>query len=211
MSEAKICGLSTPETVDAAVEAGADYVGFVAYPPSPRHIATETLKALGKRVPELVVRVGLFVDPDDALLAERVGTGVLDMLQLHGSESPERVADIKKRTGKLVMKAIKVGKAADVEQGIKRYARVVDLLMFDTDGGSLPGGNARSFDWRILSGCDVPVPWMLAGGLTPDNVEEAVRITGAPIVDVSSGVESTRGVKSVDLIRAFLKRAHRAE
>jgi phosphoribosylanthranilate isomerase len=109
------------------------------------------------------------------------------------------------------MKAIKVGKAADVEQGIKRYARVVDLLMFDTDGGSLPGGNARSFDWRILSGCDVPVPWMLAGGLTPDNVEEAVRITGAPIVDVSSGVESTRGVKSVDLIRAFLKRAHRAE
>jgi phosphoribosylanthranilate isomerase len=207
--EAKICGLSTPETVDAAVEAGADYVGFVAYPPSPRHVPTETLKALGKRVPGLVVRVGLFVDPDDALLDERVGTGVLDMLQLHGSETPQRVADIKKRTGKLVMKAIKVGNASDVDQGIKRYASLVDLLMFDTDGGTLPGGNAKSFDWKILAGRDVPVPWMLAGGLTADNVAEAVRITDAPIVDVSSGVEATRGMKSIDLIRTFLKRAHR--
>ena len=207
--EVKICGLSTPEAVDAAVEADADYVGFVAYPPSPRHISTETLKALGKRVPELVVRVGLFVDPDDALLAERVGTGVIDMLQLHGSETPQRVADIKKRTGKLVMKAIKVATAADVDQGIKRYGSLVDLLMFDTDGGALPGGNARSFDWRVLAGRDVPVPWMLAGGLTADNVAEAVRITDAPIVDVSSGVEATRGVKSIDKIRAFLKRAHR--
>ncbi|UYN94455.1 MAG: phosphoribosylanthranilate isomerase [Enhydrobacter sp.] len=204
--EVKICGLSTPETVDAAVEAGADYVGFVSYPPSPRHISADTLKALGKRVPKLVVRVGLFVDPDDALLAERVGTGALDMLQLHGSETPERVADIKARTRLLVMKVIKVGKASDVEQGIKRYARVVDLLMFDTDGGTLPGGNARSFDWRVLSGRNVPVPWMLAGGLTPDNVAEAVRVTDAPIVDVSSGVEATRGVKSVKLIRAFLAR-----
>lgn len=207
--EAKICGLSTPETVDAAVEAGADYVGFVAYPPSPRHIATDTLKALGARVPKLVVRVGLFVDPDDALLDERVGTGALDMLQLHGSETPQRVVDIKKRTGKLVMKVIKVANASDVDQGIKRYASLVDLLMFDTDGGKLPGGNARSFDWKILSGRTVPVPWMLAGGLTADNVAEAVRITDAPIVDVSSGVEATRGVKSVDLIRAFLKRVHR--
>lgn len=208
-AEVKICGLSTPETVDAAVEAGADYVGFVAYPPSPRHISTETLKALGKRVPGLVVRVGLFVDPDDALLAERVGTGVLDMLQLHGSETPERVASIKARTGKLVMKAIKVGKASDVDQGIKRYAPVVDLLMFDTDGGKLPGGNAMSFDWKILAGRDVPVPWMLAGGLTADNVAQAIRITDAPIVDVSSGVEATRGVKSVGLIRSFLERVRK--
>jgi phosphoribosylanthranilate isomerase len=207
--EVKICGLSTPETVDAAVEAGADYVGFVAYPPSPRHISTDTLKALGKRVPKLVVRVGLFVDPDDALLAERIGTGALDMLQLHGSETPERVADIKARTRLLVMKVIKVGKASDVEQGIKRYARVVDLLMFDTEGGTLPGGNAKSFDWRVLSGSDVPVPWMLAGGLTPDNVAEAVRVTGAPIVDVSSGVEATRGVKSIERIHAFLDQVKR--
>ena len=209
--EAKICGLSTPETVDAAVKAGADYVGFVAYPKSPRHIATETLRALGARVPKLVVRVGLFVDPDDALLAERVGTGALDMLQLHGSETPQRVADIKKRTGKLVMKVVKVGKASDVDQGIKLYGSLVDLLMFDADGGELPGGNAASFDWKILSGRDVPVPWMLAGGLTPDNVAEAVRVTDAPIVDVSSGVEATRGVKSVDKIRAFLKRVHSIE
>ena len=209
--EAKICGLSTAETVDAAVEAGADYVGFVAYPKSPRHIATDTLKALGKRVPGLVVRVGLFVDPDDALLAERVGTGVLDMLQLHGSETPERVADIKKRTGKLVMKAIKVGEAADVEQGIQRYARLVDLLMFDAAEGTLPGGNAKPFDWTVLSGRTVPVPWMLAGGLTPDNVAEAARVTGAPIVDVSSGVEAERGVKSIERIRTFLRRVHEIE
>lgn len=209
--EAKICGLSTSETVDAAVEAGADYVGFVAYPKSPRHIATDTLKALGARVPKLVVRVGLFVDPDDALLAERVGTGALDLLQLHGSETPGRVADIKARTGKLVMKVIKVGKASDVEQGIKRYASLVDLLMFDAEGGQLPGGNAKSFDWSVLSGRTVPVPWMLAGGLTPDNVAQAARVTGAPIVDVSSGVEVTRGVKSVDKIRAFLARVHEIE
>ena len=116
--EVKICGLSTPETVDAAVEAEADYVGFVSYPPSPRHVSTEQLKALGKRVPGLVVRVGLFVDPDDALLDERVGTGVIDMLQLHGSETPQRVADIKKRTGKLVMKAIKVA-AEYVVKGVR--------------------------------------------------------------------------------------------
>ncbi len=211
MTEAKICGLSTPDTVDAAVEAGADYVGFVTYPKSPRHISTETLKALGKRVPGLVVRVGLFVDPDDALLDERVGTGVLDMLQLHGSETPERVAAIKKRTGKLVMKVIKVGKASDVEQGIKRYARLVDLLMFDAAEGALPGGNATPFDWSFLSGRAVPVPWMLAGGLTPHNVAEAVRVTGAPIVDVSSGVEVSRGVKSIEKIRAFLERVHRIE
>jgi phosphoribosylanthranilate isomerase len=209
MIEVKICGLSTPETVDAAVEAGADYVGFVAYPESPRHITTDKLKALGKRVPELVVRVGLFVDPDDALLDERVGTGVLDMLQLHGSETPERVAAIKARTKKLVMKVIKVGEAADVDLGIRRYGRLVDLLMFDTDGGTLPGGNARSFDWKFLSGRDVPVPWMLAGGLTVDNVAQAVRVTDAPIVDVSSGVEEKRGVKSVELIRTFLARTTR--
>ena len=108
---------------------------------------------------------------------------------------------------KLVMKAIKVGNAQDIELGIKRYGRLVDLLMFDTDGGTLPGGNARSFDWKLLAGRDMPVPWMLAGGLTADNVAQAIRITEAPIVDVSSGVEATRGVKSIPLIRAFIKKA----
>ncbi|MBN9490987.1 MAG: phosphoribosylanthranilate isomerase [Alphaproteobacteria bacterium] len=204
--EAKICGLSTPETVDAAVQFGARWVGFVTYPPSPRHIATEVLRALSARVPKSVGRVGLFVDPDDALLDEKLGTGGLDLLQLHGAETPERVAAIKRRTGKPVMKVIKVAASEDVERGIAAYAGVADRLMFETAGGTLPGGNAKAFDWTILSGRTIPVPWVLAGGLTPDNVSEAVRVTGAHAVDVSSGVESSRGVKSIELIRAFLAR-----
>lgn len=202
--EAKICGLSTGETVDAAVRFGARYVGFVTYPKSPRHISTETMRALGARVPKSVMRVGLFVDPGDALLDEKLATGALDMLQLHGAEMPERVAAIRQRTGKPVMKAIKVTIADDVERGIEAYASVADRLMFDAAEGILPGGNAKAFDWTILSGRSVPLPWFLAGGLTPENVAEAVRVTGARAVDVSSGVEVGRGVKSVDRIRAFL-------
>jgi phosphoribosylanthranilate isomerase len=205
--EAKICGLSTAETLDAAVAAGARFVGFVTYPRSPRHVASnDVLKALGARVPKGVIRTGLFVDPDDALLDERLATGAIDLLQLHGAETPERVAAIKVRTGKAVMKVIKVGEASDIERGIAAYAGVADRLMFDVAGGTLPGGNATAFDWTFLSGRTVPLPWLLAGGLTSDNVAEAVRVTGAPTVDVSSGVESSRGVKSVELIRAFLDR-----
>jgi len=203
--ETKICGLSTPETVDAAVAAGARFVGFVTYPRSPRHVASnDVLKALGARVPKSVIRTGLFVDPDDVLLDERLATGAIDLLQLHGDEMPERVAAIKARTGKPVMKVIKVGTASDVERGIAAYAAVADRLMFEAAGGILPGGNAKAFDWTLLSGRAVPLPWLLAGGLTPDNVGEAVRVTGARAVDVSSGVESSRGVKSLALIRAFL-------
>ena len=205
--EAKICGLSTPETLDAAVAAGARFVGFVTYPRSPRHVASnDVLKALGGRVPKGVIRTGLFVDPDDVLLDERLATGAIDLLQLHGEETPERVAAIKARTGKLVMKVIKVGEAGDVERGIAAYGAVADRLMFDVAGGALPGGNATAFDWTFLSGRTVPLPWLLAGGLTPENVGEAVRVTGARTVDVSSGVESSRGVKSIELIRAFLDR-----
>jgi phosphoribosylanthranilate isomerase len=204
--EVKICGLSTPETLDAAVEGGARWVGFVTYPCSPRHISTDLLRTLGARVPKSVGRVGLFVDPDDALLDERLATGAIDMLQLHGSETPARVAALKACTGKAVMKVIKVATRADVERDIAAYAAVADRLMFEPAGGILPGGNAQAFDWTILRGLAVPLPWMLAGGLTPDNVAEAVRITGAPAVDVSSGVEASRGVKSVELIRAFLDR-----
>jgi phosphoribosylanthranilate isomerase len=204
--EAKICGLSTPETVDAAVRFGARYVGFVTYLKSPRHISTETMRELGARVPKGVTRVGLFVDPDDALLDEKLGSGALDMLQLHGGETPERVAAIRQRTGKPVVKAIKVAAAGDVEQGIEAYAGVADRLMFDAADGTLPGGNARAFDWTILSGRAIGLPWFLAGGLTPENVAEAVRVTGAHAVDVSSGVEETRGVKSIDRIAAFLDR-----
>ena len=205
--EAKICGLSTPETLDAAVKGGARYVGFVSYPPSPRYVASnDVLKALGARVPKGVIRVGLFVDPDDALLDQRLATGAIDLLQLHGKETPERIAAIKARTGKPVMKAINVGAASDLERGIAAYAGVADRMMFDAAEGTLPGGNAKVFDWTFLSGRQVPLPWLLAGGLTPDNVAEAVRVTDARTVDVSSGVESSRGVKSVDLIRAFLDR-----
>jgi phosphoribosylanthranilate isomerase len=205
--EAKICGLSTPETLDAAVAAGARFIGFVTYPRSPRHVASnDVLKALGARVPKGVIRTGLFVDPDDALLDERLATGAIDLVQLQGAETPERVAAIKARTGKSVMKVIKVGEASDIERGIAAYAAVADRLMFEAAGGTLPGGNAKTFDWTLLSGRTVPLPWLLAGGLTPDNVAEAVRVTGTRAVDVSSGVESSRGVKSIDLIRAFLAR-----
>jgi len=205
--EAKICGLSTPETVDAAVAGGARWVGFMTYPRSPRHVTTEVLRALAARVPKTVGRVGVFVDPDDQLLDERVAAGAFDLLQLHGSESPERIVDIKRRTGKPVMKVIMVAEAADVVRGIATYAAVADRLMFEPAEGILPGGNAKAFDWTILSGRTVPLPWLLAGGLTPDNLAEAVRVTGARAVDVSSGVESSRGVKSVALIRVFLERA----
>jgi phosphoribosylanthranilate isomerase len=202
----KICGLSTPETLDAAVRHGARFVGFVTYPKSPRHISTETMRALGALVPKSVTRVGLFVDPDDALLDEKLATGALDLLQLHGDETPARVAEVRQRMGKPVMKVIKVGAPADIDRGIAAYAGVADRLMFETAGGILPGGNAKAFDWTFLSGRKVPLPWMLAGGLTPDNVAEAVQVSGAETVDVSSGVESSRGVKSVDLIGAFLDR-----
>jgi len=201
---AKICGLSTPETVDVAVRFGARFVGFVTYPKSPRHISTETMRSLGQRVPKTVTRVGLFVDPDDALLDEKIATGALDLLQLHGSETPERVAAIRRRTGLPVMKVIKVAAAADVARGVAAYTSVADRLMFEGAEGTLPGGNAKTFDWTFMAGQAVQLPWMLAGGLTPANVAEAVRVTGARLVDVSSGVESSRGVKSVDLIRAFL-------
>ncbi len=203
--EAKICGLTTPETVDAAVEAGAGFVGFVTFPRSPRHIESlDLLKVLGARVPPTVVRVGLFVDPDDALIDARLATGAIDMLQLHGAETPERLAALKARTGKPVMKAIKVATPDDIERGIAAYAGVADRLMFDAAEGTLPGGNATAFDWTFLSGRTVPLPWFLAGGLTPANVAEAVRVTGARAVDVSSGVEASRGMKSIGLIRAFV-------
>jgi len=205
--EAKICGLSTAETVDAAVAGGARWVGFMTYPRSPRHVTTDVLRVLAARVPKTVGRAGVFVDADDQLLDERLAAGALDLLQLHGDESPERVAAIKRRTGKPVMKVLKVAEAADVERGIAAYAAVADRLMFEPSEGILPGGNAKTFDWTILSGRAVPLPWLLAGGLRPDNLAEAVRVTGARAIDVSSGVESSRGVKSIDLIRAFLERA----
>ena len=207
MIQVKICGLTEEEAVDAALEAGADYLGVVFFEKSPRHVSIERAAEILELVPEEVGRVGLFVDPDDALLDEKLATGALDLLQLHGAETAVRVAAIKQRTGKPVMKVIKVTTADDVERGVAAYAAVADRLMFDAAEGVLPGGNATPFDWTILSSRKISLPWMLAGGLTPDNLAEAVRVTGARTVDVSSGVESSRGVKSVELIRAFLKKA----
>lgn len=209
---AKICGLRTPEAVQAAVAGGARYVGFVCYPPSPRHVPFHEAEALAELVPAHVLRVGLFVDPDDSLLDEWLEGGALDMLQLHGAESARRVAEIRDLAELPVMKAIRVATREDVQQAIDVYGTVADRLMFDAappgnNLEALPGGNGVPFDWHILAGVEVPVPWMLSGGLTPENVAAAVHATGARAVDVSSGVESARGVKSPERIRAFLAQA----
>ena len=208
----KICGLSTPETVAAAVEAGAAYVGFVFFPRSPRSVSLADAARLAVDVPPGVAKVALMVDPDDAFL-DRLTTGVpLDILQLHGHESVERVADIKARYGLPVMRAVGVADTGDLPQ-IDAYARVADQLLVDTKppkGAALPGGNAESFDWSLIAGRRWPVPWMLAGGLTPQNVAQAIAITGARQIDLSSGVESAPGVKDPALIRAFIEAARRA-
>ncbi len=204
----KTCGLSTPESVACAVDGGAAFVGFVFYPPSPRAVTIDTAAALAAEVPEAVKQVGLFVDADDGLLEAVLDIVPLDMLQLHGAESPDRVADIRRRFGQTVMKAVKVAAAADVEAA-QAYEEAADWLLFDakapkTMAGALPGGNALSFDWQLLAGRAWKRPWMLAGGLNADNVGEAVAATGAVAVDVSSGIEDRPGHKDPARIRAFL-------
>lgn len=209
MAQVKICGLTRPEHVAAAVDAGAGFVGFVFFPKSPRNIDADSAAMLAADVPPGVARVGLFVNPDDALLDAVLARVPLDILQLHGSESPERVARIKARTGLPVMKAVGVADAADLE-ALWDYGLVADMLLVDAKppkDAALPGGNGLSFDWRLLVGRKWLKPWMLAGGLTPENVAEAVRLTGARIVDVSSGVESAPGQKDAGLIRAFVAAA----
>ena len=203
----KICGLSTEETVEAAIGAGAGLVGFVFYPPSPRAVTADRAARLIRAVPPTVGKVGLFVDPDDDLLDRTLSLAGLDMIQLHGLEPPGRVAQIRERFRRPVMKAIRVGSAADVG-AVERYLAAADRLLFDAQPprrpGALPGGNGEPFDWTLLAGRSWPLPWMLSGGLTIDNVAEAVRITGAPALDVSSGVETSPGIKDVGLIRNFI-------
>ena len=210
---AKICGLKTPETVAAAVEGGASLVGFNFYARSPRSIDPATAKRLAADVPAGVRKVGLLVDDSDARISEILGTCDLDLLQLHGHETPERVAEIRARFGKPVIKVLSVSEAADIDRAAA-YEDVADHLMFDAKPpksmvGALPGGNAISFDWTLLSGRRFQRPWLLAGGLTPDNLVEAVRISGAPMVDVSSGVEDRPGEKNVSKIKAFLDASKR--
>ena len=205
--DVKICGLSTEETIEAAVDAGAGLVGFVFYPPSPRAVTPERAASLARRVPHRVAKVGLFVDPDDALLDRILTTAGLDLIQLHGLEPPERVAQIRERFRRPVMKAIRIGTAADVAAA-ERYLGAADRLLFDAQppkrAGALPGGNGEPFDWSLLAGRSWPLPWMLSGGLTIANLATAVRITGAPAIDVSSGVETSPGIKDVALIRDFI-------
>ncbi|HKR18983.1 MAG TPA: phosphoribosylanthranilate isomerase [Stellaceae bacterium] len=204
---AKICGLSTPETVAAAITGGARFVGFVFFPPSPRNLSPAQAGPLVRGVPADVTRVGVFVDPDDELLKRVLAAAPLDLIQLHGEETPTRVAQIKQRFGKKTMKAIKVAGDSDLDAA-PRYYSVADWLMFDArppKTATRPGGNALAFDWELLSARRWPLPWMLSGGLTPDNVAEAVRVSRATAVDVSSGVESAPGVKDVAKIRTFLR------
>jgi len=205
----KICGLTSPQDVVAAAEAGARYVGFVFFPKSPRNVSVHQAKALAAEVPFGVAKVALTVNADDALLDEITQNVAIDILQLHGSEPVERVAQIKARTGLPVMKAIGISDADDLQK-IVDYGRVADMLLVDAKppkNADLPGGNGLAFDWRLLAGRKWAVPWMLAGGLTPDNVQQAIQLTGARQVDVSSGVESAPGVKDPAKVAAFVSAA----
>jgi phosphoribosylanthranilate isomerase len=207
---AKICGLSTAAAASAAVEAGAAYVGFVFYPPSPRAVTAAAAGRLCERVPPEVRRVGLFVDAEDAAIAAALAAAPLDMLQFHGRESPARVASAKAQFGRPVMKAVAIAGRDDVAVA-RQYEEVADFLLFDAKPPrrpeALPGGNGLAFDWRLIAGCVWRRPWMLSGGLTAALLPEAVRISGAAIVDVSSGVETAPGRKDPDMIREFLKAA----
>ncbi|MFP6735352.1 MAG: phosphoribosylanthranilate isomerase [Rhodospirillales bacterium] len=207
----KICGLNRAISVDAAVAGGARYTGFVFYPPSPRNLGPGEARALTERVPVGILRVALFVDPTDAEIDRVLDQNRFDIIQLHGGETPDRVAEISGRTGLEVMKAVKLAAREDLDAA-ESYHAVADRLMFDAlppkdMAGALPGGNALAFDWDLLAGAQVPLPWMLAGGLTAENLAQAVGRSGAKAVDVSSGVEDAPGVKSPEKIRAFLAAA----
>lgn len=205
----KICGLTTAQDVQAAAAAGATYVGFVFFEKSPRHLSPDAARALAIEVPPGIAKVALVVDAGNAALDTLTGTVPLDMLQLHGHETPARVAEIRARYGLPVMKAIGISDQNDLAQ-IDTYAGVADQLLIDAkppSGADRPGGNAAAFDWSLIAGRDWPLPWLLAGGLTPDNVAEAVARTGARQVDVSSGVERGPGRKDPDRIRAFIAAA----
>ena len=209
MAQVKICGLRRPEHIEAAADAGARYVGLVFFPKSPRAVSVDEAARLASHVPVGVASVGLFVDPDADLLDEVLGKVPLDIIQIHGSESPDRVARIKSLTGLPVMKAVGLSDPSDLP-ALTDYGLVADMLLVDAKpprDADLPGGNGLSFDWRLLVGRKWLRPWMLAGGLTAQNVAEAVRLTGAPAVDVSSGVESEPGVKDEALMRAFISAA----
>ena len=208
----KICGLKNADTLEAALVAGADMVGFVFFPPSPRHLELEGARVLGEQVAARARKVALTVDADDQLLSQIVSVLRPDMLQLHGKESPERVAVVRSRFGLPVMKAVPVASRGDLGD-VRQYARVADRLIFDARApqeATRPGGLGKSFDWTLLAGLDTNVPFMLSGGLDASNVAEAISVTKAPGVDVSSGVEREPGVKDANKIREFIAAARAA-
>lgn len=206
----KICGIRTLPALEAAIAAGAEYYGMVFYPPSPRNVSLSAAARLVARARGRIKSVALVVDADDAAIEAIIAAADPDMIQLHGSETPQRVRAIRKLAGRPVIKAVKVARKGDAEAA-EAYKRAADLIVFDAKAparrkGALPGGNGRSFDWRLLSsrGGGRKACFMLSGGLTAENVAEAIRVTGAPIVDVSSGVEVAPGKKQAALIRRFM-------
>lgn len=209
----KICGLRTPETLDVAIESGADQVGFVFFPPSPRSIGIEAARALGERAAGRAQKVALTVDATNDAIAAIVAALKPDMLQLHGNETLERVGVIRSRFGLPVMKALPIATRADLSP-IREYAKVADRLLFDArapQDATRPGGLGKTFDWTLLAGLKPGVPFLLSGGLDAANVAEALRITRADGVDVSSGVERAPGEKDPDKIRAFIRAARAAD
>lgn len=210
--QVKICGITEPHTLQAAIESGARFIGLVFYPPSPRHVSFDTAWTLARMIPTGVRVVGLFVDPDDALL-DKIATGIqMDMIQLHGNESAGRVAEINARYNIPVMKAIRVASEDDLAQ-LEGYEAAADWLLFDAKpaNADLPGGTGERFDWTILAQRSFKKPWMLSGGLTLDNVVEALTLLSPTALDVSSGVESSRGIKDANKIKAFIQTAKQAK
>ena len=201
-TQIKICGLSTPETLDAAVDAGASHVGFVHYEKSPRHLPLEDAARLRRRVPEAVKLVLVTVAMEPEALARAYDVLRPDVIQFHGGETAEWMALVKKTIGVECWKSLGLRNAATLENA-RGFETACDRLLFDAPANALPGGNGTSFQWDLLDGWEPFMPWALAGGLTPDNVAEAIRTTGAPLVDASSGLETAPGVKSIDLIRVF--------
>ena len=211
MTAVKICGLSDPQNLQTAIEAGARYVGFVFYDPSPRNVSFDTAWNLARAVPTGVRSFGLFVDPTDEQL-ERIVTGIqLDMIQLHGNEPPGRINEIKERYKMPVMKAIRVASQDDLTD-VAGFEAAADWLLFDSkpEQAALPGGTGHKFDWSILKGRTFSKPWMLGGGLNPQNVTDAIAQLSPDAVDVSSGVESSPGQKDATKIQEFINAAHKA-
>jgi phosphoribosylanthranilate isomerase len=209
----KICGLSTRETLEAALLAGADMVGFVFFPPSPRHISLKTARELATVSGRRAQKVALTVDADDATFAGIIDALAPDILQLHGHETPARVADVKRKFSREVMKALPVERPDDLKV-LSEYAGICDRILFDArppKAATRPGGLGTVFDWRLLENLDLRLPFLVSGGLTADNVAEAVRITRASGIDVSSGVERAPGIKDVEMIRTFIRVARASE